>query len=305
MYDGEDLLRLHPPSFRDVRKRKLFEGIQRPLTGRLEFSRWRGELPHGTSEAPWPEIEVREDVFTYPLPDAGASDWHLNFADAHLFGFYGGSLLAQDEHQVLEHPVLGSLREALVDSRRQDVAPLTRERGPTPCLVQGAQRSLHFDTIRGPYGNAFVSTPMERIMEATSYLDPPTSSNIVAMQAPPGGRGDYGRGEIEDILRTAFVGFRACVEESSPNRTVIHTGNWGCGAFGGNPVAMALLQVAAARLAGVERLIYHTFSPRFAERCRQGLSLLDELAPGAAIDSARLVGEVFAARFEWGESDGN
>jgi hypothetical protein len=41
-------------------------------------------------------------------------DWHINFADKHLFGYYGGGLFAQDEMQTAEMPILASVREALV-----------------------------------------------------------------------------------------------------------------------------------------------------------------------------------------------
>ncbi len=33
--------------------------------------------------------------------------WHVNFADRHLFVAYGSPLMAQDEIQCMEHPVLG------------------------------------------------------------------------------------------------------------------------------------------------------------------------------------------------------
>lgn len=46
--------------------------------------------------------------------DARIKWFHVNFADAVLFGFYGGSLLAQDELQVLELPLLACVREHLV-----------------------------------------------------------------------------------------------------------------------------------------------------------------------------------------------
>jgi hypothetical protein len=39
--------------------------------------------------------------------------WHVNFADPQLFVAYGSQLLAQDELQAAEHPLLGSIREAL------------------------------------------------------------------------------------------------------------------------------------------------------------------------------------------------
>ncbi len=89
-------------------------------------------------------------------------------------------------------------------------------------------------------------------MAATTFIDPPTFSNIVAMEAPPGGHGPYTRDEIEDILATAFIGFSACRLESGSVGAIVHTGNWGTGAYGGDRVLMALLQLIAARLAGLD-----------------------------------------------------
>jgi hypothetical protein len=303
-----DLIRNHPPAFSNPHKRMLFEKVPMPITGTLHVSRWRGELPRLVESTKQPALQMVEDIFSYPPEEPGAIDWHLNFADAELFGYYSGPLLAQDEHQVLEHPVLGSLRDALTDlaRTRPELAPRTRDQtGPTPYLVRNAQRCLSFDTINGPYGMAFANAGVGRILGATTFLEPPTFSNILAMVAPPGGHGRYERNEIADILRTAFVGFSTCREESGGLRVVVHTGNWGCGAFGGNPVLMAFLQLCAARLAAVDEVVYHTFSSPFSEAYRQALSRLDEIAPGQTIDTEQLIDRVDAMAFRWGVSDGN
>ena len=39
----------------------------------------------------------------------------------------------------------------------------------------------------------------------------------------------------------------------------------GTGAFGGDKTLMALLQMAAARLANIDKLVYHTFSRTFTD----------------------------------------
>ena len=43
--------------------------------------------------------------------------------------------------------------------------------------------------------------------------------------------------EVEDILATAVIGFSACRVESGSTETIVHTGNWGTGAFGGDKPA--------------------------------------------------------------------
>jgi len=42
---------------------------------------------------------------------------------------------------------------------------------------------------------------------------------------------------------------------------IIHTGNWGTGAFGGHKVLMALVQLIAAHQARVDKIIFHTYAP--------------------------------------------
>lgn len=42
---------------------------------------------------------------------------------------------------------------------------------------------------------------------------------------------------------------------------VVHTGNWGTGAFGGNRILMATIQLLASQVAQVDELVFHTFEP--------------------------------------------
>ncbi|OBT63204.1 hypothetical protein VE03_07750 [Pseudogymnoascus sp. 23342-1-I1] len=61
-------------------------------------------------------------------------------------------------------------------------------------------------------------------------------------------------GNVQRELRKAYIGFRSSctAHEGSPGDpySVIYTGFWGCGTFGGNPVIKALIQWCAASLAG-------------------------------------------------------
>lgn len=304
--DAERLMREHPPRFSNERKRAVVDRITVPVTGTLSVSRWQGALPATVESAGDPDTVLVERHFDHVADEPGVVHWYLNFADAELFVAYAGSLLAQDEHQVLEHPVLAALREALVagGSGAAKIEPRTRERGrPTPILIRGAQRSLALDTADGLYGNAFARADLQRILAATTYLDPPTFTNILAMEAPPGGIGPYERSTIEDILVTACVGFAACRSESAPTRIVVHTGGWGTGAYGGDPILMALLQLCAARLAGIDRLVFHTLSG--ARAFDEASRILDELPWGSVVSTDALVDAVHERDFAWGVSDGN
>jgi hypothetical protein len=247
---------------------------------------------------------MRENAFDYVESGDDTTTWYVNFADQDVFGYYGGPLLAQDEHQVIEHPILGSLREYLLKLQHDqpELAPRTWDAGPTPYLIKGAQRSLTFDTIRGPYGNAFAQAPWHTIHNAARFLAPPTWTNIVAMAAPAGGRGRYSKDEIRMILLTAFVGFAACRAESQ-GRSVVHTGNWGCGAFGGHPVLMALLQIAAANLAGLDELVYHTFEPSYTASYRRAVNMWHASSPTPGGQVEDLIERMASVGFEWGVSN--
>ena len=152
---------------------------------------------------------------------------------------------------------------------------------------------------------------IEAIRRATTPIDPPTITNLIAMAALPGGSGRYDLDEIAYVLRTAFTAFRAAVLESARSRgsgcpVVVHTGFWGCGAFGGNRVLMTALQVLAAEMAGLERVVFHTGDA-------SGVAAIDaarrlfEAGPitGSPVETRELIERIHAIGFEWGVSDGN
>ena len=322
-YPAAELVRQHPAVLRNENKQLLF-AIACPAgavhSGRLEYSRWP-EIPLPLPREVDPVsaarlVVVRDGYYDYhPVLDPGAGvEWHVNFADPNLFYAYGSALFAQDEIQVAEHPVLGSLREALVAEGRPAT---TIENGrPTPVLVMGAERRVRIRTAPGAesggpswlYGMAFARATADTVREATTRIDPPTISNILAIVAPYGGRGRYQREQIGLAIGTAYSGFRAAVLESrrtaGPDAQVaIHSGFWGCGAFGGNRVMMTLLQVLAADMAGVARLVFHVGDPGGRTSVERALALAPDLA--TATSATELIARVEALGLAWGVSDGN
>jgi hypothetical protein len=129
------------------------------------------------------------------------------------------------------------------------------------------------------------------------------------MEAPSGGYGAYQYDEIEYILTTAVTGFTAAKIESqlagADPTVVIHTGFWGCGAYGGNRILMALLQLLAARLARIDRLVFHTGEPAGAESFTKAHQLLERLTISSNLDIADSITAIEAMKFHWGVSDGN
>lgn len=243
-YPAAELVRRHPPVLRNENKQLLFAIACPPGTvhaGEVDYSRWP-ELPLSSPRAMDPTdaarlVDVRDGHYDYrPVLDPGVGvEWHVNFADPNLFYAYGTALFAQDEIQVAEHPILGSLREALVAEGRPTT---TIENGrPTPVLVMGAERRVRIETARGTgsggpswlYGIAFARATANAVREATTRVDPPTISNLIAIAAPYGGRGRYQREEIGRAIGAAYSGFRAAVLESrrtagSDARVAIHSG---------------------------------------------------------------------------------
>jgi hypothetical protein len=320
--EAERMMRETPPVWRDARKQAIAARTCPPVAkhaGHIRYTRW--------SLAPMPI----GDVLACPAPTLASSStarcatnrhrrtsrvWHLNFADPMLFVEYGSGLFAQDEWQVVEHPALGALREWLVRAGR---CPLTVcDAGPTPILVEGVERRCEVTVVPPPgqsgpvlYGCGFARAPVNDVLRATRLIDPPTITNIIALAAPACGSGAYVASEIAVILRTALTGFGAAMRRSSiapdgTRRVVINTGLWGCGAFGGNPVLMTILQIVAARMAGVNELRIYVPEPVRRPDVEHGVRLLDDLfAAHQALQPPTLIRELDRMGFEWCESDGN
>jgi poly(ADP-ribose)glycohydrolase PARG len=317
-YDPGALITAHPPILHHPHKRSVFEMCCPPNavhTGSITVTRW--------SAAPLPKAAALTATEISPVPghydyagnDAGV--WHVNFADPRLFVAYGSPLLAQDELQVAEHPVLGSIREALL---AEGLPALTESDGePTPVLVAGVERRCAIATEpdsaagrpAGLYGNRFARASADVVRAAVRIVRPPTRTNLISIAAPAGGRGPYFRHSLDRILRTAYAGFAAAVTESRrlwPGTPVeIRTGFWGCGAFGGNRCLMTLLQLLAARLGGIDRLRFYTSDNAGAADFDAGAADLHAVIAAGTPDEplSDLVERIDDLDYEWGQSDGN
>ncbi len=141
---------------------------------------------------------------------------------------------------------------------------------------------------------------------------PPSRTNILAIEAPAYGYGPYKLCEIEGILPTAFTGFSAARIESErcsegQSRGAVHTGFWGCGAYGGNRVLIALLQLIAARMAGLDSVVFHAGDADGARSFEEAHRIYREdvgLETGAR-DVSELVARIESMGSRCGVSDGN
>jgi hypothetical protein len=320
-FNADALVREHPPVLRHSNKLVVYsvacpEGSAH--AGTIVYTRWPAmALPERVTPGTiLGHVKPRHAIYQYERPEdmPDSVEWYVNFADPLLFYAYGSGLFAQDEMQTAEHPAVGSLVEALHVGPHRAVTE--DESGPTPVLVTGVERRCvvaidHNEAAgrpRGLYGNEFSAAPQEVVKRATTRIEPPTVTNIIALAAPSYGVGPYTRETIERILITAYTGFAAAKDESariaSGRPIVIDTGYWGCGVFGGNRVLMSLLQLLAAGMVGVDRLVFHTIGPEGAAPFEEALRILEgDFAPLGEITSAELVDRVVTRGFMWGMND--
>ena len=323
VFQASDLMAEHPPVWYDPNKQVVFDVSSPPGSthaGEIVYTRWpalplpaRSDPRNATSL-----LETRESYYDYvPLGESeNAVDWHVNFADPDLFVAYNSSLFAQDEMQVTEHPALGALREAL--DTRQLPAVTVQSRRPTPVTITGVERRCHVATDvnieegrpAGLYGNAFSYADKEVVRRATTRIDPPTITNLIAMAAPVEGYGKYQAEQIRHVLDTAFTGFRCAISESERLRggecpVIIHTGFWGCGAFGGNRILMTILQLIAAEMAHVDHLVMHTFDATGTNAVKEATTIINTEFGSSPVNTDQLIDQSHALGFQWGISDGN
>eukprot|EP01119_Soliformovum_irregulare_P024335 TRINITY_DN869_c0_g1_i2.p1 TRINITY_DN869_c0_g1~~TRINITY_DN869_c0_g1_i2.p1 ORF type:complete len:244 (+),score=63.28 TRINITY_DN869_c0_g1_i2:344-1075(+) len=237
----------------------------------------------------------------------------------------GGPLFAQDEHQVTEHPSLASVKEALLKDKNSSngaFPPITREGNrSTSILIRGVQRRVEIglepnaeaNRPNGLYGNNFMQASQEVIEVATRIISPPSISNIIAMAAIGYIHGQYTHGQISTLIGTAFSAFSAAIVESKQKfnedhrdgrpKVIIHTGYWGCGAFGGNQIVMALIQLMAAHLCGIDELVFYTMTKENAQSYDEALIVYQDLiSNGTSVSKA--MEEIVKRGFEWGTTNG-
>src|SRR5258706_2055285 len=208
-YDAATLVRDHPPKLKHPHKQLVYELCDgAATTGPLTVTRWAAEMPTQLALAAT-DVAAVPGHFDYTGDHAGV--WHLNFADPELFFAYGSALLAQDELQCAEHPVLGSIREALLAEHVPALTENDRDGASTPILVANVERRCAIGTAPtaertlGLYGNRFAAAPAEVVRAAVRLQRPPTRTNLIPMAAPPRD-GELTRAPIDQVLSTAFTG---------------------------------------------------------------------------------------------------
>ena len=174
------------------------------------------------------------------------------------------------------------------------------------------------------YGNAFANADGEVLKSAFRRLQPPQVVNLIAIRAPSYGKGDYTADEIRNILITCYTGFKAAkildrkthamnsyvLSESgrhmiqnsqTPLRTTIHTGWWGCGAFGNSRQMMLITQIVAARWAQIDEIVFHTQTDNFRDDIAKAKEVAEKL--NEIRDMHQVVQEIVELKLKWEKSN--
>ncbi|UJR08246.1 hypothetical protein I4U23_012519 [Adineta vaga] len=333
--NSKELYDKYPPSFRDKNKQFIFKYINEikrysPSADRsLLVTRWRPFMPDVLPDSlsiNSTKITFQPNVFNYSTcGDDRTVEWYLNFANHDLFAYYSGPLLAQDELQVLECIELAALREYFVQtintvgSSTVGSDKNTRKTVPTPILISNTQRVIRMDTNK-VYGNAFAKASERQLVQACEYLDKAQTVNLIAVEAPSHGHGVYTRDQIDYILVTCYVGFKAAQilahkthdlnilnktipsrEASKKFRTIIHTGWWGCGAYGNNRQMMILTQILAAYWTEIDELIFHTQSNDYQRDIDAARTIAESMLKEKNID--HVIDQILKLNLQWDRSN--
>ncbi|WP_420421866.1 hypothetical protein [Simkania sp.] len=200
------------------------------------------------------EIRARDGHFSYPDSKEHQEEWTANFSTPELFSHCLSGDLTQDELQVMEHPGLYHIKRKI--DEKPEMGTL---KGDEISLITGAKRHGVF-LAKYCYGKGFASRPIEDVQGYAFKLDE-AESRLFCMSAPPVSLEKVGKPyekeDLEALFYRSYHAFSKIRVLAKPQKVRIHTGNWGCGVSGHNPRVVALMQVAAAHLAGIDVFEYY------------------------------------------------
>lgn len=167
----------------------------------------------------------------------------VDFANKNLGGGFLTYGLAQEEVMFLERLDIGFYVAMMYAMKK----PFKIEEDEA-MLICGADKWVSLDF----YGRVPSDWPDKSTF--LPAMKPEQTGEIIAIDCLRPKFRKYEKGDLQWILKKAYVGFQSTAETS------ISTGNWGCGAFDNNKNTVFCIQVLAAALAG-KYLYYHATQP--------------------------------------------
>lgn len=192
--------------------------------------------------------------------------WVSNFADRDLFLGSMNGLFAQDEIQTAEHPGMQNLRRTLLDLDPIDSKPVAILQDDEVAIIEDVERRGRFNSFNGIYGQKFPFADWSAIESQCTKIAP-TKSNIIAFRAPDMGTSKkgklYTREDLAKFFYQALGAGLAIKSNTSPvEKTVWEMGLIGTGAFGNSIPVSLILQLGAAKFAGIDVVNFFPFNHR-------------------------------------------
>ena len=210
---------------------------------------------------------------TGKIEDEGKDFIMLDFANKSIGGGVLGRGAVQEEILFMIYPEL--LVSRLICEELTDNESL---------VIRGCER---FSSYTG-YGNTFSwSKPYIETRERDVWGRLPTEVLAIDAYVMSNFEMQLHDKYLYRELNKAHCGF-LCSRAAGGPRAAFATGNWGCGAFGGDPVVKAIIQLMAAAVCGRD-LVYYTFGD---EKLLRSLKLLYDLLKERAT-----VGEIWSGLF--------
>jgi hypothetical protein len=168
-------------------------------------------------------------------------------------------------------------------------------------------------------GNNFSSSSKSTVLKSYKYFPQPQTINIIAIEAPKYGQGTYTRQQINYILQACYTAYSAAKTlanvtyrlkygriSNTQLKTHIHTGWFGCGAYGGNRSIMIILQIVAAKMAGIDEVIFHTVTDSCQQEKRVANVWLKNMFDSGQdqLSINEVIEKIAMENFQWGQSNG-
>lgn len=286
----QKLIKDFPPHFQYDKKENYAKQalyFHRNQNGLIEISRWKFDEERKKSitlEKFQVQIESVNSFYEYEknVNDENEINFYVNFSDSELFYECDSYLNSQNANMVFFHPLLLSCKKYMTSLDKDELKPFAFENGnPTPVIFQNV-----------PYW-IFLDEENKKIVPLQKEI----KSNIISMKAIEA-KGKYTEEQILLLLKTVLVAFSGAekVSHAKMKDISIHTGNWGCNNLGNNKELIYLLQIIAASVTGIKKIIFHKADENSLSNAKEKFShLLPDLPKTTNLK--RLVEEILEIGF--------